>query len=99
VQDPKLNGRPNIPYTEPVRARAGRAILRKEDMVVEVRDDIGTAGAMSVAGRWSKLGGVVCCRAREASGLHEPWILRLRVVWRLSCSVNGWKDALSERQN
>lgn len=29
-----LNGRSNIPYAEPVRARAGRAILRKEDMVL-----------------------------------------------------------------
>lgn len=60
VQEPWLNGRPNIPYAEPVRARAGRAILRKEDMVVEVRDGIGTAGAMSVAGRWSGLGGAAC---------------------------------------
>lgn len=32
------NGRANIPEAEPAMARAGRTILRKDDMVVDVWD-------------------------------------------------------------
>ena len=72
-------------------------------MVAGVQDGIGFTGvAMSVAGRHKQSRLVAwCCRlsSREASRLHEPWVLRLRAAGR-SKFVGEWvKDAWNERLN